>query len=62
MKVLYLYCIYLKFDFPGVVAVMMRQTNIVWVGFLCVLTAIDVLGARVLKGPINTIADAKVTS
>ncbi|KAK4319854.1 hypothetical protein Pmani_009241 [Petrolisthes manimaculis] len=43
----------------GVVAVMMRQTNIVWVGFLCILTAVDVLGARVLKAPINTIVDAK---
>ncbi|KAG7166778.1 Dol-P-Glc:Glc(2)Man(9)GlcNAc(2)-PP-Dol alpha-1-2-glucosyltransferase-like [Homarus americanus] len=35
----------------GVVAVMMRQTNIIWVGFLCVLMAVDVLGVRVLKAP-----------
>ncbi|XP_071544183.1 dol-P-Glc:Glc(2)Man(9)GlcNAc(2)-PP-Dol alpha-1,2-glucosyltransferase [Panulirus ornatus] len=44
----------------GVVAVMMRQTNIIWVGFLCVLMAADVLGARVLKAPVNTLADTKV--
>ena len=44
----------------GVVAVMMRQTNIIWVGFLCVLLAADVLGARILKAPINTLTDAKV--
>ncbi|XP_063851577.1 putative Dol-P-Glc:Glc(2)Man(9)GlcNAc(2)-PP-Dol alpha-1,2-glucosyltransferase [Scylla paramamosain] len=43
----------------GVVAVMMRQTNIIWVGFLCVLQAADVLGARMLKAPINTVNDAK---
>ncbi|XP_047481705.1 putative Dol-P-Glc:Glc(2)Man(9)GlcNAc(2)-PP-Dol alpha-1,2-glucosyltransferase [Penaeus chinensis] len=43
----------------GVVAVMMRQTNIIWVGFLCVLIAADTLGARVLKGPINTLSDVK---
>lgn len=43
----------------GVVAVMMRQTNVIWVGFLCVLIASDTLGARVLKGPINTLSDVK---
>ncbi|XP_063615213.1 putative Dol-P-Glc:Glc(2)Man(9)GlcNAc(2)-PP-Dol alpha-1,2-glucosyltransferase [Penaeus indicus] len=43
----------------GVVAVMMRQTNIIWVGFLCVLIGAETLGARVLKGPINTLSDVK---
>nr|XP_027231090.1 putative Dol-P-Glc:Glc(2)Man(9)GlcNAc(2)-PP-Dol alpha-1,2-glucosyltransferase [Penaeus vannamei] len=58
-KLNFMYDIYEYLSLPGVVAVMMRQTNVIWVGFLCVLIASDTLGARVLKGPINTLSDVK---
>ncbi|KAK7078164.1 glucosyltransferase [Halocaridina rubra] len=44
----------------GVIAIIMRQTNIIWVGFLFVHLAADVLGAKVLKAPVITFTDVKM--
>ncbi|XP_066972896.1 dol-P-Glc:Glc(2)Man(9)GlcNAc(2)-PP-Dol alpha-1,2-glucosyltransferase [Macrobrachium rosenbergii] len=44
----------------GAVAFVIRQTNIVWVGFMFVLLASDVLGIRVLKSPIMTFSDIRM--
>jgi len=44
----------------GAVAVMMRQTNVIWVGFLTVLMAADSLSFRLLKSPIISYQDTKV--
>lgn len=38
----------------------MRQTNIVWVGFLAGLLAVDAFGFHTLRAPIQTYVDVKV--
>ncbi|KAL7638230.1 UNVERIFIED_CONTAM: hypothetical protein RMT77_010794 [Armadillidium vulgare] len=43
----------------GIVAVFMRQTNIVWVGFLAGLLAVDAFGFHTLRAPIQTYVDVK---
>ena len=39
---------------------MMRQTNIVWVGFLGAILMVESLGFQVLKAPVHTCSDVKV--
>ncbi|XP_076068657.1 alpha-1,2-glucosyltransferase Alg10 [Oratosquilla oratoria] len=59
MWLLYLHSAHLTAALMGVVAILMRQTNVVWVGMLLVITIVESFSFRLLKTNAHTYADIK---